>query len=99
LFLRINNEVFFPSGLRTWLKLKESEDWLLNGDEVKIQCGDSDDPLLGFRCDAVIRYGQYISKFSSPIEKGVMSQEEFKATVLAIDDRIASCLQQSEYHR
>ena len=93
LFLRINKEVYFPSGGRTWSQLEGSEDWLLHGDERRIQCGNSNDPLLGFRCDAVLRYGQYISEFSSPIGEGGMSQEQFKAIVLAIDDRATFCLQ------
>lgn len=99
LFLRVNNEVFFPSGLRVWSELEGSDDWPLNGDEEKIRCAESTDPLLGFKCDAVIRYGQYISEFSAPIEAGIMSHEEFKAIVLAIDDRITSCFQQSKNHR
>ena len=96
LFLRINNEIFFPSGLTIWSELEGSDCWLLHGDEAQIRCGDSDDPFLGSQCDAVIRYGPYISEFSSPLEEGIMSQEEFKAIVLAIDDRIASCIQQPE---
>lgn len=69
--------------------------WGLNGDQKKIQCGTSDAPLLGYICVAAVRYGPFISKFSSPIEGGVMTHEEFRAIVLAIDEQITSCLQQS----
>ena len=96
---RINNEIFFPSGLRIWSQFEGSDYWLLNEDEDRIQCGDSDDPLLGYRCDAVVRYGPYISEFSSPIEEGIMGQEEFKAIVFAIDERIASCIQSPNHRR
>lgn len=93
LFLRINKEVFFPSGQRIWSELEGSDYWMLHGDEERIRCGDSDDPFLGFKCDAVIRYGAFISEFSSPIEEDIMSHEEFKEIVVAIDNQIAACIQ------
>ena len=86
LFFRINNQLYFPSGLWRWSDLAGSEDWSLNGDERRIRCGDSDDPLLGHLCVAVIRYGTNISEFSSPIGEEIMSQDEFKKIVIAIDN-------------
>jgi hypothetical protein len=99
LFLRINNQLFFPSGSWRWSDLAGSEDWGLNDDGGRIRCGDSDDPFLGDLCVAVIRYGPYISEFSSPIEEGVMSHEEFKALVVAIDEQIASCIRSPNHQR
>jgi len=95
LSLRINNQVFFPSSSSSWIwsDLEGSDDWVLCGDEVKIQCGNSDDPLLGDRCAAVIRYGLFISDFSSPIEESVMNQEQFRKIITSIDNNFASCPQ------
>ena len=98
-FLWVNNQKFFPSGSWDWFDLEESEDWELTGDVEKIRCGDGSDPFLGYLCVAAIRYGPFISEFSSPIEDGVMSHEEFKAIVVAIDDRITSCIQSPNHQR
>jgi hypothetical protein len=93
LFLRINDQLFFPTGLRKWFELAGSGEWSLSGDEVRIRCGDSDDPLLGYRCSAVVRYGPFISDFSSPIGDEIMSKEEFKKIVVSIDNQITQCIQ------
>jgi len=93
LFLRVNHQLFFPSGLRKWIDLAGSGDWGLNGDEESIRCGDSDDPQFGYKCSAVVRYGLNISDFSSPVGEEIMSQEDFKRIVISIDDRFSSCYQ------
>lgn len=99
LYFRINNQLYFPSGLWRWSDLAGSVDWRLNGDESRIQCGDSDDSLLGYLCVAVVRYGSYISVFSSPIEEGTMSTQEFNSIVVDIDNQITSCIQSPSYQR
>lgn len=99
LFFRINNELYFPSSSWVWSELKGSDQWLLYGDELRIRCGESNDPFLGNLCVAVIRYGWFISKFSSSIGEGIMSQKEFKAIVIALDNQITSCIQQSTNQR
>lgn len=98
-FFRVNNQLFFPSGQWRWSDLDGKDGWGLNGDQKRIQCGYSDDPLLGHLCVAVVRYGPFISEFSSPIEEGIMTYEEFKAIVHAIDEQITSCLQKSRNQR
>lgn len=94
LSLRINNQVFFPSSSSSWIwsDLEGSDNWGLSGDVERIRCGISDNPLLGYNCGALIRYGLFISDFSSPVGEGIMSQEEFKSIVIAIDDSFSSCL-------
>ena len=92
LLLRVNNEIFFPSGLTAWSRLEGSESWPLHGNEARILCGDSSDPLLGSGCSAVIRYGPLVSAFSAPIEQGIMAPAEFKAIVVAVDARLTSCI-------
>lgn len=98
-FFWFNDKIYFPLGSWNWTDLGYKEKWELNGDAEKVRCGVSDEPLLGSLCVAVIRYGPIISEFSSPIEKDVMSHEEFKAIVIAIDDRIASCIQSPNIQR
>lgn len=96
LFLSIFNQDFFPSSgdpSRSWIwsEVEGSSDWGLHGNINKIRCGDSNDPFLGSRCSAVIQYGAYISKFSSPMEEGIMSEEEFKKIVVGIDEKFLFC--------
>jgi hypothetical protein len=93
MFIRINNQLYFPSGQWLWSDLNGDKDWGLSGDEYRIKCGESNDSLLGYLCVAVVRYGSYISEFSSPVEVDIMSETEFKAIVLAIDKQILSCIQ------
>lgn len=95
LFLRINREVFFPSVGWNWAELAGSQAWGWQGQEARIRCGAGNDPLLGDRCGAVIRYGPYLSDFSASMGEGLVSEAEFQATVLALDAQIAACLRQA----
>lgn len=91
-FLRFNNQVLFPTAWIRWTNLNGSESWNLNGNENRIQCGESQYPIIGYRCSAVVRYGQFISQFSTPLVDGNMNAEQFKSIVLAIDDQISTCI-------
>jgi len=91
-FLRFNDQVLFPTAWIKWTNLNGSESWDLNGNENRIRCGESQYPVIGYRCSAVVRYGQFISQFSTPIIEGNMSAEQFKSIVLAIDDQISTCI-------
>jgi hypothetical protein len=91
-FLRFNNQLLFPTAWIKWTTLKGNENLDLNGNENRIRCGESQYPIIGYRCSAVVRYGQFISHFSTPIAEGIMSTEQFQSIVLAIDDQISTCI-------
>ena len=87
-----DNEVFFPSVGWEWSELEGASSLPLNADQIQIKCGDSSLLHLDDRCTAVLRYGPYISNFSSSTQLGVMSTEEFKKVLLKIDDVFSSCV-------
>jgi hypothetical protein len=87
----VDNQLFFPSAVWTWRELEGTEGLPLCADQRQIRCGDSNDPYLGDRCTAVLRYGSYVSDFSSSVQERVMSVEEFKQIVLGIDARFCHC--------
>jgi hypothetical protein len=86
-----DDEVFFPTVGWDWSELEGANRLSLDADQQQIRCGDSNDPYLGSRCAAVLRYGPYISDFSSSTREGVMSTEDFEQIVLQIDDLFRLC--------
>lgn len=90
--VRLHREVFFPSSGWDWSELAQSQNLPLQADDRQIRCGEGTLPILGNRCGAVLRYGPYLSDFSSSMEQGVMSIGEFEQIVLKIDDLFSSCL-------
>lgn len=91
LHFRFEKELFFPSVGWKWSRLEGVNSLPLHADQLQLKCGDSNDPHLGNSCTAVLRYGPYISDFSSSIQEGVMSTEEFKEIVLKIDELFSLC--------
>lgn len=84
-------EKFFPSVGWEWSELEGSRNLPLHADQWQVKCGVGNYSLLGNRCAAVLRYGPYVSDFSSSIQEGVMSTEEFEEIVLEIDELFSSC--------
>ncbi|OGO71865.1 MAG: hypothetical protein A2Z37_05045 [Chloroflexi bacterium RBG_19FT_COMBO_62_14] len=94
LYLRINKQVFFPSGLWYWSEMEGTGDLPLSGDEARILCARSNDPTLrtvGTLCTAVVRYGPDISVFSAPLRPPELSETTFSGIVVGIDHRFESC--------
>ena len=91
LHIFVDNEVFFPSVGWNWGEMDDTGNQHLCADQHKIRCGHSNDPYLSDRCTAVLRYGPYISDFSSSVQGGFMSKVEFKRIVLRIDARLCHC--------
>ncbi len=83
---------FFPSVSMHWSELEQADRLSLHADQQWIQCGISDDPILGDMCVAVLRYNSYISDFSALTSgEGAISLEEFEEIVLKIDERFRLC--------
>jgi len=91
LHITVENQTFFPSIGWNWRELEGTRGMPLCADQREIRCGDSDDPYLGSRCTAILRYGPYVSDFSSSVQEGVLSIEEFKQIVLKIDGQLCQC--------
>lgn len=84
-------EIFFPSAGWDWSELTEAGNLSLHADHRQIRCGNGNHLYLDNRCTAVFRYGFYISDFSSSVQEGVMSIDDFKEAVLKIDELFSSC--------
>jgi hypothetical protein len=91
LHVSVDNQIFFPSVGWSWRELEGTGSLPLYADQRQIKCGHSNDPYLSDRCTAILRYGPYISDFSSTIREGVMSIDEFKQIVLRIDAQFGRC--------
>lgn len=91
-WLRVNRELYFPSSWH-WSALDASARWGLVPDETTVQCADTGiGGEASFRCNALMRYGPFVSKFGSPVGAGLMSIEEFKKIVVTIDKTFSACL-------
>ena len=89
--LWLHRETFLPSASWEWSELEGSRNLPLHADWWQVKCGAGPFSLLGNRCAAVVRYGAYVSRFSSSIQEDVMSTEEFEEIVLEIDELFSSC--------
>ncbi len=90
-YVWFEKESFFSSSGWQWSKLEGIDSLPLHADQIQIKCGDGNGPYYGDRCAAALRYGPYISDFSSSIQEEVMSTEEFKEMVLEIDELFGAC--------
>lgn len=88
-----DRETFFPSAGWEWSELNRTRTLPVHADQWQVKCGVGNYPLLGKRCAAALRYGPYVSDFSSSIQEGVMNTEEFTGIVLRIDELFGSCVE------
>ena len=91
--LWFERETFFPSVGWDWSDLERIEFRRIFADEYRVQCGESNMQHLDTRCTAILRYGPYISDFTSNIREGAMSVDDFEEIVLKIDGMFRSCIQ------
>ena len=91
LFFFLNQAVFFPSNSRSWYEYDQYNTWKLKGNQIKIQCSDTNDEFFKPKCAAVIQNGQYISDFSAPIGNEFMDFDTFKKLIIEIDFQMSVC--------
>jgi hypothetical protein len=85
------NYQFFPAGWQ-WVDLGDAGSLALHADEWQMKCGETDDPGLSpKRCTAILRYGVYVSRFSTSISPGIVEIEDFEYLVAEIDNRFENC--------
>lgn len=86
-----DREIFFPSVGWEWSEMKGASNLSLHADQIHAQCGRSNLQYLDDGCVAVVRYGPYISDFTTFTQKEGMSTEEFKEFLLKIDELFRRC--------
>jgi hypothetical protein len=88
IFLKVNEQVFYPSTSRTW---KPKNDFSTQDVVHDVRCTEGLDTLSNHRCVSVTQYNRYLVVFSAPMGDEGISNEEFETILQKMDKTFTHC--------